>query len=114
MEGGLLLEERPALTGDGLPIRGPDGEPMMERRYSQPDGKLALEYLRRSFPQRWAPQDEGARDEVGAGSAGGVGDDGQAARIVDRLAVFVERRELEAAVDPEGVVDAEVIDESSG
>jgi hypothetical protein len=107
IEGGYLLEEEPALNGDGLPIYDKDGEPLMRRKYAPPDGKLGMEYLRRSFPQRWAPADEG-RDETAAGGAA-AGAPAAVSQIVDRLALFAARRSEEAELDPEDVVEGEVV-----
>lgn len=137
MFGGFVLEEEPALDGDGKVITTEDGEVVMRRKYAPPDGRLALAYLGRSHPEQWG---QGATKVELSGSVGGlpvrpgdvVGDDdgeggvdGDAvARLAGALARHIgvgqEHRALEAAHgsaeqvedDPDAdVVDAEVVEE---
>ena len=63
MLGGSTLVEEPVLDRHGKVQCHPGtGEPLMRRRFTKPDGRLALEYLARMDPARFgrrvSPQDE--------------------------------------------------------
>jgi hypothetical protein len=53
--GGILISERPMTTRDGVALRDEAGRIICQRRYTAPDGRLALAYLGRAFPDRWGP-----------------------------------------------------------
>jgi hypothetical protein len=52
--GGQLIEESVAKDGNGNPIKDNDGNPIIERKYTTPDGRLALSYLKVAQPEGWA------------------------------------------------------------
>lgn len=92
MRGGQLVEET-IVDDEGGRIT---------RKYTPPNGRVALQYLQRAFPDRWAdrkPLDVPGGDEDEAGMGGAA-----------TLTALTERlhAELQAA-DAEPVVDGEII-----
>ncbi len=110
IEGGHLISRKPALTGDGMPIYDEDGALVYEEVYAQPDGKLGLEFLSRSFPDRWGrlgPQQVEISGPGGAPIA--VESTAQVSALAERLAAH-----LAIAGGPEDadeVHDAEIVEE---
>jgi transposase-like protein len=122
MEGGFVISERPLQNSDGDVQYGPDGQVLYERTYTQPDGRLALNYLARSSPSVWGQNPTQRLEITGAGvgalGAGGDLDEDQAAALGRQLAAVAARRredeerdrlELEA-----GVEDAEIVEDQAG
>lgn len=122
MDGGFVVSERPIQDSNGDVQYGPDGEVLYERTFTQPDGRLALNYLARSSPSMWGQNPTHKVEIHGAGAAaGGAGDgemtDDQAVNLARQLATVAERvredeerdrLELEA-----GVQDAEIVEDES-
>lgn len=118
--GGELVSEEPALDGSGNPIRDEDGRVVMKRVWSQPDGRLALSYLKVAQPAEWGGGP--SRLELSGPGGGPVETSGSVepeadavGRLASRLALTMKARadeEAEAAAAAEGdVVDGEVVDE---
>ena len=123
--GGQLVSEEPALDGSGNPIRDDDGHVIMKRQWTQPDGRLALAYLKVAQPTEWSGAP--SRLEVSGpggtalGAATGDGDNGPTAddvsRLTSALTRAIEARKSEAAdaaahQDPDDTVyEAEVVEE---
>lgn len=111
MEGGYVIEEEPILDSSGGVAYGPDGEPLMRRKFAPADGKVALEFLRRSAPERWAPRDQVALEVSGAGGGPiAVEQSVVVAGLAERLADLQAQRALEAAEDGD-VVDGDVVED---
>lgn len=123
MEGGFVVSERPIQDSNGDVKYGPDGEILWERTFTQPDGRLALNYLARSSPAMWGQHAAGSPGMGGtadggaeAGGSGGLSEN-QAAVLAEQLAAVTKRKledeerdrlELEA-----GIQDAEVVEDAS-
>jgi hypothetical protein len=126
--GGQLIEETVAKDGSGNPIKDNDGNPIVERKYTTPDGRLALSYLKVAQPEGWAGAP--GRLEVSGPGGGAIpvdnGDgepDGDAVsrlagRVARALAEQEERRALTAGgntepsrVDDDEVYEVEVVAE---
>ncbi len=97
MRGGLVISEEPLRDKEGNVLRIDEGEILCARRYSQPDGRLALQYLARSAPDLWGPHatptlgltgqlDPTTEDESSAD---------QISRLSGRLALVVAQRRAE-------------------
>jgi hypothetical protein len=124
MEGGFVISERPIQDSNGDVKYGPDGEILWERTFTQPDGRLALNYLARSSPAMWGQQAAGSPGMGGTASgdaadAGGSGlSDNQAAVLSQQLAAVVARRAQDAEQDrlelEEGIQDAELVQDEAG
>jgi hypothetical protein len=122
MEGGFVISERPIQDSDGDLKYGPTGEVLYERTFTQPDGRLALNYLARSSPSVWG-QNPTQRVEISAPGVAGDGGQGgdltedQAVRLAAQLvAVEARRREDEEQDRLEleaGVQDAEIVDDEA-
>jgi hypothetical protein len=121
--GGQLISEEPALDGSGNPIRDDNGSVIMKRQWTQPDGRLALSYLKVAQPGEWsgAPSRLEVSGPGGAalGAAGGdepTGD--EVNRLATRLQQAVAARKQEAIEaarhgepdDDDDVYDAEVVE----
>jgi hypothetical protein len=125
MEGGALISERPLQNSEGELVMDPvSGEPMYERTFTQPDGRLALNYLARSAPHMWGQNvSTGALGDAAGGVAGGGGAAGgglsedDAARLSAQLAEVEARRREDAERDrlelEAGVEDAVIVEEAS-
>lgn len=122
MEGGFVISERPIQDAAGELKYGPDGEVLYERTYTQPDGRLALNYLARSSPSAWGQNPTQRVELTGpgvAGAAGGtdLGEDqaaalhAQLARVRARVEEDAEQERLELEA---GVEDAEIVEEQAG
>lgn len=123
MDGGFVISERPIQDSNGDVQYGPDGEVLYERSFTQPDGRLALNYLARSAPHMWGQHvatgalgDAAGGAAAGGAAGGGLGDD-DASRLAQQLAEVQararedeerDRLELEA-----GVQEAEIVEEAS-
>ena len=107
--GGQLIAEEPALDGAGNPIRDADGQVIMKRQWTQPDGRLALAYLKVAQPGEWGggPQrvevtGPGGLPLAPGAAPGGDDTDGegvsndQVGRLAARLREAVAAREREA------------------
>lgn len=123
MEGGALISERPLQNSEGELVMDPvTGEPMYERTFTQPDGRLALNYLARSAPHMWGQNvatgalGDAAGGRVG-GAAGGDLSEDDAARLSAQLAEVRRRREEDAERErlelEAGVEDAEIVEDAS-
>jgi hypothetical protein len=123
MEGGFVISERPLQNAEGEALYGPDGEVLYERTFTQPDGRLALNYLARSSPSAWG-QNAPQRVELtgpggGAVVAGAAGADVDVvARLALRIAEVKARQDEDARLDAEerlaleaGVTDAEIVED---
>lgn len=120
MAGGFLISEEPLQNAEGELLRDDAGEILYKRVWSQPDGRLALQYLARSAPRNWGQQAIGIElsGPGGAPLAAG-GEQGAIGKLAERLAsVAAARRadrELEAAesgvVDVDEYEDAEIVDD---
>jgi hypothetical protein len=109
IDGGYLVSEEPALNADGMPIYNEDGELAMKRRWAEPDGKLGLEFLSRSHPDRWGKQGAVQVEISGPGGAPVQVEQGaQIASIAERLAQT--RLAIEGGEPGDGIEDAEVVD----
>ncbi len=126
VRGGDLIEEKPALDGAGNPIKDDDGHVMMERRWTQPDGRLALAYLRVAQPAEWGGTP--SRLEVSGPGGGPVGVDTGAptgdeitrlsvqvtAAIAQRKAIEASRKEAEQHPVSSGDNDGPVLGQIVG
>lgn len=123
--GGQLIAEEPALSGDGLPIYD-DGKLVYRRQWTQPDGRLALQFLGLSFPREWGKNPATRLEIVAADGAGGAGPGSALDAATDAVGAIAARlvaaremrasRALEAAGpgdSDEGVTDAELIEEDA-
>jgi hypothetical protein len=81
----------------------PNGAVETERQFAPPDGKVALEFAARAYPDRWARR---AALEV-SGPGGGPVQIEQGHVI----AALAERLQAHAAGELEGAVDAEVVED---
>jgi hypothetical protein len=124
MEGGALISERPLQNSEGELVMDPvSGEPMYERTFTQPDGRLALNYLARSAPHMWGQNvstgalGDAAGGAAAGGSAGGGLSEDDAARLSAQLADVEARRREDAERDrlelEAGVEDAVIVEEAS-
>lgn len=89
--GGALLKESTRTL--------PDGSEVTERQYAPPDGRTALEFMSRAFPDRWP-----RRSAVEVTGAGGGPIRVEHARVIESLA---ERLHAELGG---GAEDAEVVE----
>lgn len=127
MHGGFVIEEEPALDGNGQVVRDSDGEVVMRRRYAQPDGRLAMTYMSRARPDLWGTNAtrveltgaDGAPLLGGVAGAGEGGDPERLAIMATRLAELQQRRAEEPMFGPDGpvedddqVYDAEIVEDS--
>lgn len=119
--GGQLIMEEPALDGAGNPIRDEDGRVIMKRQWTQPDGRLALSYLKVAQPVEWA----GGPSRMELSGPGGeplVGDSGEAdgdavSRLASRVAGALAARQaeaMEAAEDAAEVHEGELVEDDEG
>ena len=112
-----MISEEPMLDAEGRVVRDDAGQILFARRYSQPDGKLALAWLGRSAPMDWgqsaAQRIELTIDGVWPGEehdpAEGPSPGGDAiSRMAQRLAITVAQhraeREEEEALEASGGV----------
>lgn len=101
MVGGFILSEEPLQDANGDPVLSPStGEVLYKRTYSQPDGRLALQYLERSRPGEWGRQPT-SRVEV-TGAEGGPVQVEQSvviASLAERVAGVVAAREADRELD---------------
>lgn len=116
MRGGNLIREEPLQDVNGDPVYDHDGNLLVKREYSQPDGRLALSYLARSRPDQWGQKATESRVEISGPGGGAVqhehsGD--QIASLTERLAAVVAQRAQDDADGyGDGVVDGEVVSDS--
>lgn len=117
MRGGDIISEKPLQDLSGDVLRDDNGEILYERTFTQPDGRLALNYLARTSPDMWG-QNAPQRLELTGANGGPVSvspAEGQisslAVRLAEVAAARAADRELEAAGDENDVQDAEVVDE---
>lgn len=54
IEGGFVIAETPVVAKDGSLCYDEDGRILMARKYAPPDGRLGLEVLARTSPDRWS------------------------------------------------------------
>lgn len=116
--GGQLVEESPAVDSKGDPIRDEDGNVIMSRKWTTPDGRLALAYLKVAQPEGWS----GAPGRLELSGPGGgpipVGDNGDgepdgdavsrlASRVAKAIAQQEEHKALAAAHEPGSVLRPE-------
>lgn len=114
MKGGQVISERPLQDSDGNAVYGEDGRVLVERTYSQADGRLALSYLARMAPDMYG-QNPTQVELTGAGG-GPVQVEQHITGLAERLAAVAATRradrELEAAeAAEEGVEDAVVVED---
>lgn len=118
-EGGQLIEEEPALDGNGNAILDNEGNPVMKRKWSQHDGRLALQYLAKAQPEDWAntPQRLELTGPNGTPLSGPDGEpDGDAINSLARRVAAIQARQAEhdpipPDPDDEEPVDAEIVEE---
>ena len=48
-----MIEEEPVQDAEGKALRDDNGEIMWRRKFTAPDGRLALAFLGRYSPQEW-------------------------------------------------------------
>ena len=115
MAGGFLISEKPVLDSEGDPVRDEDGSLAYERVWTQPDGRLALQYLARSRPDVWG-QNPTQRVEItgpeDAGSAG-VAPQGTVTALAARIAE-IQQRNADEDDEDDGIQEAEIVDEPEG
>lgn len=118
MAGGSLIHEKPLQNIQGELLFHPEtGEPMMERTYSQPDGRLGLAYLGKIAPRDWG-RDVQHIELTGAGG-GPVAVSTTEAEVVslaDRISGVIAARQADDddfdTVEGETeVVDAEIVED---
>lgn len=120
--GGNLVSEEPILDLSGNPVFDENGKAMYRRQYSQPDGRLAMQYLQRARPQNWsqAAQNVNAKVEVSGPGGGPVEVHHSVEEITNLsqrlLAVreqFAEEEREMAAIERGGddIVDATIVEE---
>lgn len=116
-EGGQLIEEEPALDGDGKAILDNAGNPVMKRKWSTPDGRLALQYLAKAQPEDWAggPQRLELTGPGGLplnpdGSAEGGEPDGDAINSLARRVAAIQARQAEQTPIPADDTDDEPVE----
>jgi hypothetical protein len=116
--GGGLVSEEPILGLDGQPVYDENGKVLYRRTYSQPDGRLAMQYLQRARPKDWSQQaaNVNAKVEISGPGGGPVEVEHTVEQVVnlsERLLAVredfaAEARELEAEQSAgEDIVDAE-------
>lgn len=103
MVGGFVLSEKPLQDVNGDPVYDSNtGEVLYERTYSQPDGRLAMEYLARARPQEWG-RNQATKVEMSGPEGGPVQVEQSvviadlASRVASVVAAREQDRELEAA-----------------
>lgn len=113
MEGGFLVKETPLISRDGSLVYGEDGEMLYAREYAQPDGKLALEYLSRTRPERYARTPAAQRVEVTGidGGAVQVESNELVASLARRLSTLVAERHGEIERPPEDEIEGEIVED---
>lgn len=89
--GGQLVSEGPALDGAGNPIRDTGGRVLLRRKWTQPDGRLALSYLKVAQPEEFSV---GSSSEQSLATGGNMPpsahpDDGQIGRLAALLTARV-------------------------
>jgi hypothetical protein len=97
MHGGYLVSEEETI--------GPDGTRTVRRTWGQPDGRLAMEYLARTAPERWGRQGVSKVEISGPGGGPIFLEEGSMAASLARR--WAEVRALEGVVDAEVVEDAD-------
>lgn len=111
IHGGHLISRKPALTGEGMPIYDETGALVYEEVFAQPDGKLGLEVLSRSAPDRWGRM---GPQQIELSGPGGGPVQVESATVVKALA---ERLGETLAIgsadadDPFAPVDAEIVED---
>jgi hypothetical protein len=109
IDGGYLVSEEPAVTGEGTPIYDEDGNLTFKRRWAEPDGKLGLEFLARSFPARWGKDGPIQVEVSGPGGAPlQVESSAHIAALAERLAT---QRALGAAPAVQEIEDGVLVDD---
>jgi hypothetical protein len=110
MAGGYLISEKPALTGDRLPIYDETGALAYERVFARPDDRLAMGYLSRQAPDLWGRNGVARVDLTGPnGGSIAVEERTAAAALTARFEEVLaqreeERRELEVTrTSPRGL-----------
>lgn len=112
IDGGYLISEEPALTADGMPVYNEDGELAMKRRWAEPDGKLGLEFLSRSHPDRWGKQGAVQVEISGpGGSPVQVEQGAQIAALAERVASA--RLAIEGGDADAEIVEGEIVESES-
>lgn len=115
-EGGHIIEEAAAIDSKGDPIRDEDGNVIINRKYSQPNGSLALNYLKLAQPEAWA----GAPGRLELSGPGGgnipVGGDGepdgdQVSRLATRITAAIAQRQEHDAMQLESSEPSRVDDD---
>lgn len=110
MHGGYVIEEEPVLDLDGQPVRNDDGEILWKRKYAQPDGRLALQYLARSRPDSWGQNPTNRIELTGAdGGPVQVAAADHIGQLSQQLALVAAQRREEDEEDGD-VYDAELVD----
>lgn len=133
--GGFITSEEPVVNGDGEVQYDEDGNVLWKRTYTSPNGRLALEYLSRSAPDRWGRKDRvlvDTGDNLGLTPIGPTADEGatgtedpeaieRAMALASRLAITARERsegvdEVQAGNTrpPEPPVDAELVEDDDG
>jgi transposase-like protein len=117
MEGGFVISETPLQDASGDALRDDNGNILYSRTFTQPDGRLALAFLARSWPEKWGQNAQRVELSGPGGSPVQVQQVGQISALAQRLHEVAAARqadlELEAAGDDE-VMDADVVEDESG
>jgi hypothetical protein len=119
MEGGALISEKPLLDINGQPVRGDNGLILYERTWSQPDGRLAMQYLSKLSPKQWGREpvsiDVQMSGSLSAGQSGPVAvSEAEVVNLATRVAGVIAAREAEADDfdADEDIVDADVVEDA--
>jgi transposase-like protein len=116
MQGGHLISEEPVVSPKGDIVLGADGEPLMKRRYTTPDGKLALNYLAATNPAQWRPNNPQRieltnPDNDGTHTITTTSDDtDRTLTIAERLRAHIEQSTREA-IGPGEIIEGEIIND---
>lgn len=121
MEGGHLIAEKPLQNVQGEPVYDRDGNLLYERTWSQPDGRLAMQYLSKLSPKDWGREpialDVQMSGSLNAGGAGPVATtEAEVVNLATRIAGVIAARQTDDDSfddeEPSGdVVDAEILED---
>jgi hypothetical protein len=120
MHGGQVLSEQYVQNVSGDIVMDPlTGKPLVNRTYSTPDGRLAMQYLGRSRPGDWGNNGTAEIKVTGTGEGGAV----KVVHEVEHIVTLAERLSQVAAMkrgpsglddEDDDIHDAEIVEDGEG